>query len=496
MQHLLRRTMSTRTYSDAVNALNGLQTNFSVIDAIRKAGGRSTDMAIPEMLEWARRAGYNDAREFDKLNAIHVTGTKGKGSTCAFVQSILEQFRSANGPVRKIGLYTSPHLKTVRERIRINGEPLSEEKFAQYFYEVWDTIESSESDQDRFERMGKGDKPNYFRYLTLLSFHAFLREGVDAAIYEVGIGGEYDSTNILVHPSACGVSALGLDHVHILGNTLEEIAWNKAGIFKNGAKAFTSQQPEGPLKVLAERAEEKKTTLTVVPVHPEIPELELGLAGEFQQSNASLAVALAAEHLKKKNVEGLDDVSQHLPSKFKTGLEKAEWAGRCQTKRDGSITWYLDGAHTRESIAESAKWFSTVADKTDKTKRVLIFNQQTRDANALVSLLHQILTENSVHFDHVIFTTNVTWSSGVYSADLTSLNTNKDDVDKLVVQNALAEAWNGLDSKAQKHVSSNLEDATNIVRGLEGEVQVLCTGSLLMVGGLLTVLEDEKPKSP
>ncbi|KAL8980531.1 MAG: hypothetical protein Q9177_005854 [Variospora cf. flavescens] len=117
-----------RTYSDAVAALNTLQSNSTTIDNIRKAGKNPNLQAIPEMIEWCHRTGYEPV-EFDRLNAIHIAGTKGKGSTSAFVSSILCQFLPTI-LFNKIGLYTSPHLRFVRERIQINNEPLSEDSFA------------------------------------------------------------------------------------------------------------------------------------------------------------------------------------------------------------------------------------------------------------------------------------------------------------------------------------------------------------------------------
>lgn len=423
-------------------------------------------------------------KDFDKLNIIHVTGTKGKGSTCAFVQSILKQYQP--DLVGDIGLYTSPHLKSVRERIRINGEPISKEKFTKYFFEVFDRISNSETDASKFADMGEGVKPNYFRYLTLLSFHVFLQEGIKTAIYEVGIGGEHDSTNIILAPTATGVSSLGIDHVNILGNTIEEIAWQKGGIYKKTAKALSVNQPSTALAVLKDRATEKGTEFEVLDRHPELSKITLGLPAKFQEINASLAIGLAREHLNK--LGGSIDTTT-LPEKFVKGLEEASWPGRCQTLPDDKVTWYLDGAHTQESITEAGKWFSDKISPSAK-HRVLIFNQQTRDANALVGTLHKSL--GNVEFDHVIFCTNVTWSSGSYSAELTSLNTSKDDVDHLVVQKALAEAWSKIDEKSERHVFGNIQDAVEFTRKLDGETQALVTGSLHLVGGFLAVYDGDE----
>src|SRR5579862_1993625 len=217
------------------------------------------------------------ASDLNPLNPIHVAGTKGKGSTCAFISSLLPQYlpsANSNLPrspssqrphISKIGIYTSPHLRSVRERIQINNTPLSEPLFTQYFFEVWDRLEASAADEFRSD-----GKPSYFRFLTLTAFHAYLREGVDTAIIEVGIGGEYDSTNIIERPTVVGITSLALDHQIVLGDTIEEIAWHKAGIMKPGSLAFTVPQQDRALSVLKQRAKERNVDLTIIGRHPEL----------------------------------------------------------------------------------------------------------------------------------------------------------------------------------------------------------------------------------
>lgn len=427
---------------------------------------------MPEMREWSRRIGYPEVSSFNRLNVIHVTGTKGKGSTCAFAQSILGQYSQ----IKKVGLYTSPHLKSVRERIRINGQPIAEEKFTRYFFEVWDRLDSTKSDTETFPHMDEGMKPMYFKYLTLLSFHVFMEEGIDTAIYEVGVGGEYDSTNLFEQPTATGVTALGIDHTFMLGNTIEEIAWNKGGIYKKGTRALTVPQIPAALKVLEERAQEKGEELVVVD-DSSVKGLGLGIPGSFQSGNAALAVALTTEHLNRLNIPVDAALTQQ-------GLKDAFWPGRCQTIKDGEITWFIDGAHTKESIDASSDWFKSV---TTKRKKVLLFNQQTRDAVDLVTRLHH---STGVQFDDVIFTTNVTWSSGNYSVDLISMNTSKEAVDKLEVQKQLSEQWKKLQPESTRHVVADIETSVGIVKGL-GDVDVFVCGSLHLVGGFLVVLDGK-----
>lgn len=231
-----------RTYSEAVQLLNSLQTNVAILEVLRKSGQKEYSMAIPEMLTYVARCGYK-SQDFAAINAIHIAGTKGKGSTCAIIERILSQYRISGRPL-KTGLYSSPHLMEVRERIRINGEPISKDLFAKYFFEIWDRLEESKglgeasrkdgiAQQLGADKTGPAwDKPGYFRYLTLMAFHVFLREEVDVGIFEVGVGGRYDSTNVLENPLVTGITSLGYDHQGILGKTLAEIAWHKAGIFK------------------------------------------------------------------------------------------------------------------------------------------------------------------------------------------------------------------------------------------------------------------------
>lgn len=483
--------MAKRNYQDAVQALNSLQSNYANIMAIRLSGDRKNMMNIWEMQEWSRRIGYS-VSDFNRLNVVHITGTKGKGSTAAFTQGILSQYRDQIGG--KIGLYTSPHLRSVRERIRLNGEPIDEELFSRYFFEVWDKLEETSSDETKFPHMTKGQKPGYFKYLTLLSFHVFMQEGCKTCIYEVGVGGEFDSTNIIEKPTVCGVSALGIDHTFMLGNTIEEIAWNKGGIFKNGAPAYTvtGQPPEG-LKVLEERAVERNTSLTQVPTFNQLKSVKLGIAGDFQVVNASLAVALAHEHLNSIGVlnEPLNlSESAEIPGKFVKGLETTIWEGRCQTIKNGNITWYVDGAHTKESITAASGWFKKTVEGSDR-KKVLLFNQQSRDARALLRYLYETVSPE-VHFDMAIFTNNVTWKSGDYSADLVSLNTSKEQVEKLEVQKSLQQEWSSLGSgTAEKNikVTSSIQAAFDEIKAIDEPVDVFVTGSLHLVGGFLVVMD-------
>ena len=447
--------------------------------------------------------------DFDRLNAIHIAGTKGKGSTSAFISSILAQYRSpsATNPeaplLRKIGLYTSPHLRFVRERIQINNQPLSEEAFAKYFFQTWDRLEDAA--KARGEPADATAKPVYFRFLTLMAYHTYISEGVDTAIIECGIGGEYDSTNILVKPIVTGITSLGIDHTAMLGGTIEEIAWHKGGIMKASAPCYTSPQPPTATAVLQERADEVPTKLHVVDRNPALDTVKLGLAADFQQTNASLAVAIADAYLAALGHQA-SKVTDTLCPEFVRGLEEVRWPGRCETRREANIAWHMDGGHTLESIQVAGSWFASQIPPsppspttTTKSPRILLFNQQTRDANALATALHRTLA-SALHdghpFTHAVFCTNVTFRDQGYRPDLMSINTSAADVERLQVQRGLAETWSALDPETAVVVRGSIEEAVGWCRGVagpeEGDVLVLVTGSVHLVGGFLEVLETGK----
>ncbi|KAF9534183.1 tetrahydrofolylpolyglutamate synthase [Crepidotus variabilis] len=499
----LTRYMSTRTYQDAVEHLNSLQSNAASLEAVRASGGRSSQFAIPEMIEYLERVGYQP-HALNSLNVIHITGTKGKGSTSAFTDSIL---RNAQ-PGWKIGLYTSPHLVAVRERIRINGAPVSEEIFTKYFFEVWDKLFANNLPK----APTTPPMPGYFRFLTLMAYHVFLKERVDATILEVGVGGTYDSTNIVPRPIVTGITALGIDHVAVLGKTIEEIAWQKSGIYKEGVPALTVVQPQNAMQVIESRAKELKAKdLKVVSETTYVAGLPLGLAGGHQVQNASLAVELAHTFLDERSKH--DRSETYLPDSFREGLISAKWPGRCQSVPDprrSGITWFLDGAHTLESLDCCMQWFVTPGTALSEqpykdskvVRRVLIFNctsgrsgsgflRQIRETARLrLSLYKRDI--DAEFFDHVIFCTNVTYADGHFKGDLTTKAIADDDLAHLTTQKALATAWIELSpsfSSSNIHVLPSVEHAVRTLEVFQDNsdipVQVLVTGSLHLVGGVI-----------
>ncbi|KAB8302805.1 hypothetical protein EYC80_006150 [Monilinia laxa] len=503
-----------RSYKNAVALLNTLQSNRAIVSSISNTSNNMNLYAIPEMLEWTRKAGY-EASDFSRrgLKCIHVAGTKGKGSVCAMVDNILRQYRCEQSEIGvvlgnvkkkglgKIGLYTSPHLMTVRERIRIDGSPISEPLFARYFFELWDRFSdaASASTTPHPDPTSSETKPGYFRYLTIMALHTFMEEGVESAIIECGIGGEYDSTNILPAEAVTttAITKLGIDHVGMLGDTIDKITWHKAGIMKNGVPSFTVPQLQDAQSVLESRAKEKDVTLEVVNRYSGFDDgtIELGADGEFQKDNASLAMAVSASHLQSLGIQDIPTTSellslqQPIPDQFLQGLKTIKWAGRCQVVVTGNITWFIDGAHTVDSIKETGFWYTSKikAEGAHPPNSMLIFNQQDRHPKPLIqTLLNSIQIDGWGIFTFAAFCANTPFKSEVVNG-----------AKNLVQQRLASELYKLVDRNPCCVECTSIEEAVEVARRVAEDQEqffVLVTGSLHLVGGLMKVLEQQSKK--
>jgi dihydrofolate synthase/folylpolyglutamate synthase len=279
---------------------------------------------------------------------IHIAGTKGKGSVAAMIAQVL----TTSG--YKTGLYTSPHFHTLRERIRIDGNLITEAKFAAAMAEVKPFIESLKQD-------GSFRQLTYFEALTALAFAYFRNERADFQVLEVGLGGRLDATNVVPNPLVCVITSISLDHVQILGKSLQEIAREKAGIIKPGCRVVISPQPEQAASVIYDVCRGKG--VQVVQVGKDVTWRKTGgdlrhqsllieartaqyhvsipLLTDFQLENAATAVAA----LEVLSSEGFV-VS---PATVAEGLAQVKWPGRFQIVRQRP-TVVLDGAHNVASM--------------------------------------------------------------------------------------------------------------------------------------------------
>ena len=267
---------------------------------------------------------------------IHVTGTNGKGSTIAFVRELFV----AHG--KKVGTFTSPHIISIHDRICINGQPIAEEDFVRIANQV------KEMEKTLLETY---DQLSFFELLTLIALLYFKEQGVDLVLLEVGIGGLLDTTNVVTGEIAV-ITSIGLDHQETLGDSLEEIAEQKAGIFKAGKKAVIAKlAPEAKLvcqNTARELAVElyqagQDFTLTARDFSSSLAsfsQLEISLEGVYQQENAALALETFLLFMASRG-ERVEEVL------VRRALQETHWAGRLERIRPQI---YLDGAHNLPAL--------------------------------------------------------------------------------------------------------------------------------------------------
>ena len=300
--------------------------------------------------------------------AIHVAGTKGKGSTAAMVTSIL----AAQG--YKVGLYTSPHLHRTVERIRVGLDPIDPEQFAALVDDLWPTVESVGTN-------GPYGEVTFFEMLTAMAFVWFQRIGADFQVVEVGLGGRLDATNV-VAPRICVITNISLDHVKTLGGTIELIALEKAGIIKRGVPVVVAPQSPEALGVFQEVAAERGSPLIDVGSEKSWRRRDSDLGGQSfelggRNGTRSLRVPLLGAHQIENAttavtvVETLADAGTGLSDDaILTGIETVSWQARMQTfSRNGRLV-VADGAHNPHS---AGRLVEALREYLDFRRVVLVF---------------------------------------------------------------------------------------------------------------------------
>lgn len=531
------KSSSLTSYEEALEALS------SLIIRRTRADGTNFGDQFDVLFQYLKMLDLEE--QISNMKIIHVAGTKGKGSTCTFTESILRNcgFRT--------GLFTSPHLIDIRERFRLNGIEICQEKFLAYFWWCYDRLKKKTDDNIPM--------PNYFRFLALLAFKIFAAEQVDVAIMEVGLGGKYDATNVVQAPIVCGITSLGYDHMEILGNTLGEIAGEKAGIFKDRIPAFTVPQPEEAMHVLEEKASQLNVPLQVVPPLDAklLNGLTLGLEGEHQYLNAGLAIALCSTWLKRTGHLGDTYLEQTetLPEQFIKGLTSASLQGRAQivadthfkSEQSNELVFFLDGAHSPESMEVCAKWFSlAIKDNSPdqtlfhrqldnpksshdvvkmqhgergvqrKSTPILLFNCLTvRDPQLLLPRLMETCADHGVYFKKALFVPSLSVYNKVGSQASTTTTDSQVDLSwQIALQRVWENLMQGNKGKITDIVSEELKDdmemsASNCehsavfsslpvaIKWLRDRsqqnqsvcFQVLVTGSLHLVGDVLKLVK-------
>ncbi len=331
---------------------------------------------------------------------VHVAGTKGKGSTSAMIAAILR----AQG--YEVGLYTSPHLHSATERIRVNGQPISREQFAAVVERIWPVVE-------RVGESGGYGGVTTFEAMTAMAFVHFRQIDADFQVMEVGLGGRLDSTNI-VSPQVCAITSISLDHTATLGDTIAKIAFEKAGIIKAGVPVVVAPQSAEAMAVIADVAERRGAPMVAVSERfsyrrrradmrgqaftlsgaVRAYELETPLLGDYQMENAATAVAMA-ETLQARGV-ALDEGS------IARGIGDVHWPARLQalaTPDEGGKLLVVDGAHNPYSMERLAE---AVREHFPHERLILIFGALSGHSaegmlRALAPLSPRVLATHSRH---------------------------------------------------------------------------------------------------
>ncbi|GLB58386.1 bifunctional folylpolyglutamate synthase/dihydrofolate synthase [Cytobacillus sp. NCCP-133] len=316
-----------------------------------------------QRMEWMMdRLGHPERR----IKSVHIGGTNGKGSTVTFLRSILQEAGYS------VGTFTSPYFEQFNERISLNGVPIKDEDIVRLANDIYPLAAELENTE-----LGG---PTEFEIITAMAFQYFGHvHPPDIVLFEVGLGGRYDSTNI-IYPILSIITSIGLDHTAILGDTYEKIAFEKAGIIKPGVSVITGVKQEEALTVIKDQAFEKKAPVyqlgnefsigghqslargeffNLNTVFEEYSGLETGMSGKHQTENASLAV-MAAELL--LNFYSFLIGDEHI----RAGLKKAYWPGRFEILSEDPFV-IIDGAHNEEGItALTAELANRFQDKRKK----------------------------------------------------------------------------------------------------------------------------------
>lgn len=388
------------------------------------------------------------------IKIIHVAGTNGKGSVCAYLNAML----LAGG--KKTGLFTSPHLVRINERFQINGEDVSDEQFLDAFLKV-------EKAAKEYEAEGEGH-PSYFETLFLMGMLIFKEAGVEYLVMETGLGGRLDATNVVEKPLACIITSISRDHTEYLGDTLEAIAGEKAGIIKAGVPVIYDASQPGPASVIAAKAKEmgspawpmepsfyemktqSREGITFTFAYPggEKAELAIPYVAKYQMMNASLA--FYTMHI-------LQDVHDIPKNVLAEGLSKIKWPCRMEMAAPGVI---IDGAHNEDGIAQ----FVSTAGYFAKENEITILFTAVADKH-----YHEMIGEicEGIHPSHVVAT--------------------QIDGRRVVPAEVLAEDFRKAgctDVCAEPEIGAAYEKAL----GKKGSGMLFCVGSLYLAGELKAYL--------
>jgi dihydrofolate synthase/folylpolyglutamate synthase len=325
-----------------------LLTDYAAVqDYLFSLKAKGVRYGIDRMRSWAGALGHPEAA----VPCIHIAGTNGKGSTAAMLEAIL---RRAGW---RTGLYTSPHLVRLGERVQVNRIPLTDEEILAYTRELNPVAEA-------VSREAPDDHPSFFEFMTAMAFLQFQRKGCDLSLIEVGMGGRLDATNVVV-PEIAVITSISLDHCEMLGDTIEQIAAEKGGIIKPGRPVVVGNLPDAAERVIRDLAGRVGAPLysTREAFGDRLEDYpETALEGDYQRWNAATA-SLAARLLPAK--WGLTSAT------IDAGLREVSWAGRWERVTLGGRPLILDASHNPEGAAMLEQNLARLVEQTGRAPVVV-----------------------------------------------------------------------------------------------------------------------------
>ena len=395
----------------------------------------------------------------DKFRVIHVAGTNGKGSTCAFITSILREAGYS------CGLFTSPHLVEINERFQINEVNIDNETFLDAFHKVKEL-----SDQ----LLAEGNyHPTYFEMLFLMGMVIFAQSGVDYVTLETGLGGRLDATTSIENPIACVIASISVDHTQYLGNTIEEIAGEKAGIIVPGVPVIYDGNNPAAAEVIRKKAEELGSPAYEVKVDStQIHEntqagIQFSLKNEYYKDTV-FSIPFVAKYqvmnaaLSLTTMEVLKETFPISMDTIQLGMSKTRWQGRMERVLPGVI---VDGAHNEDGVTkfvETAKHFQ------EEYPLTLLFSAvDDKEYKDMIRIICE-----KIRFEHVVVT-----QVGDY---------------RMIPVQTLKEIFIDLgvkDVQAYEEIPEAFEQALK-AKGDDG--LLFCVGSLYLVGEIKSVIRSRK----
>lgn len=392
------------------------------------------------------------------FKVIHVAGTNGKGSTCAFITSILREAGYC------CGLFTSPHLVEINERFQINEVSVSDEKFLEAFIKVKELADQLTAEGDYH--------PTYFEMLFLMGMLIFAEAKVDYVTLETGLGGRLDATTSIEDPVACVITSISLDHMQYLGNTVAEIAGEKAGIIVPGVPVIYDGNDETAAKVIRAKARElgspayelKKEDCNVL--HTSREGIDFSLNSSFYQDEVFHIPFIARYQvmngaLALKTMEVLREILPVEKEQIRRGMKDTRWQGRMETICPGVI---VDGAHNEDGVA---KFTETAAHFQKDYEITLLFSAVSdKDYKDMIAGICK-----NIKFAHVV-TTQI-------------------QGDRVVPAQELGEIFTGNGCGNVTAVSS-VKEAFDLACAQKGDGLLFCVGSLYLIGEIKAYMKEKK----